>query len=260
MIAVVITTYAEDAEVTKCIDAILKQTVFKQLKIVVINNNSCFDTFQHIAPYVKHGIDAIGLPQNIGRIRAPDLAFRYLELQDKYSHFVSIDADMLVEPDTLEKLRILMSANPVIGLLSPMYIRGTDHNNILEDAIFIKGKAKEIPSLIPNFMRMTPRVVEACFMVSRACYKAFQIKHQGIFMTTVSTPYSLAGGQGNDFMRHLKPMGFQFGYHKDAFVQAIKNSCDTGGPNGYLAWKRKHRANRGAVTAPVPIGEGFYDA
>ncbi|MEM3570977.1 MAG: glycosyltransferase family 2 protein, partial [Candidatus Bathyarchaeia archaeon] len=101
MVSVIIPAHNEEKVIGRLIDTLLEQT-YKKMEIIVVNDGSTDSTKYVLLPYVKKNkIVLIDIPPpNIGKFGALDAGIAV----SKGSIIVAVDADGLLERDTIENL------------------------------------------------------------------------------------------------------------------------------------------------------------
>lgn len=120
LVSAIVLNYRSYKDTTKCVQALLNQTIGDRLEILIVDNHSDDESIGVMrARYTGHpGIHIIESPTNSGYAHGNNLAARYAKGQ----YLLIINPDNILPPDAAEKLVTILKNNPDAGIIGPALI------------------------------------------------------------------------------------------------------------------------------------------
>ena len=117
-VSVIVPAYNEEAYIEKCLEGITSQEE-KPDEIIVVNNNS---TDKTVAIAKKFPVRIVNEKEQ-GMIQARNRGFN----EAQYDIIARTDADTIVSPDWIKKIKENFSDEKLVGLSGPSYFYGLNH-------------------------------------------------------------------------------------------------------------------------------------
>lgn len=172
----------------RCVEALLRQVVSCELKILVIDNHSCDDSIGVLRNRLGKfsNVRILESPRNAGYARGNALAFS----RARGTYLLIINPDNALEPESLERMVAAMERDPDIGILAPRLLHedGTvrDSYRTFPSVTDLLIKRTVLRRVFPGRMRrylqwdrdpMAVRdvdwVVGACLLIRRSLLERF---------------------------------------------------------------------------------------
>lgn len=122
-VSVIIPVFNGQNTIEQCLDSVDRSN-FSPFEVIVVNDASTDDTLEKIKPFDCH---VKSLPQNVGPAQARNVGVEI----SKGDILFFLDADMLIEPDTIERISESMNDDPTISAVFGSFQKETPIKNII---------------------------------------------------------------------------------------------------------------------------------
>lgn len=120
-VSVIIPVYNASEHIKTCLSSILKQTA-KDFEVILVDDHSTDDTIQKVEKY------PFKIIENEGERGGPARARNYGAKNASGNILVFVDADIVLKPDSIEKITSLIS-EPGVDVISGIYTEDTPQSN-----------------------------------------------------------------------------------------------------------------------------------
>ena len=219
MLSFIITTFNYQNYILECIDSIINQSLFKDSKIILIDDGSTDNTKSLIKKYLDLSYFKYIRIDNCGIEKASNLGIDNVNTE----YFVRVDADDKLKNNFIQKCFPIIKENKADFLYS-------NYNQIDKQSALIKEIS--LPSYDPKEI-----FERGDFLATGTIYRTDFVKSIGKYSESVPNcgleNYSLilkiilAGGKG----RHIKDVLFEYRIHEKSLSQEKKDKIIEYGHN-----------------------------
>lgn len=145
MVTAIVLNYRDGIQTVRCVQSLLKQTIVRELEILIIENHSQDDSIGSIRNRLKEfpNVRILETRDNIGFGKGYDTGIQ--QAQGKY--ILINNPVKILPPDGLEKMIAAMDKDSSIGILGP---------KLVHDDGSVRLSARSFPRLGDVFIKRTP--------------------------------------------------------------------------------------------------------